>query len=66
MVQSRIGFAVTSPDSGWTDEDDDWLLSDHSSIDGSLVIGKISRTDGREVVDWDGLAATLADEDERW
>ena len=66
VVQSRIDFAVTSPDSGLIDEDADWLLSDHSSIGESLVIGEVRRMDRREVVDWDGLAATLADEDERW
>ena len=66
MMQSQIQFAVTSPDSGWTDEDADWVLSDHSSIGGSLVIGEVRRVDTREVVDWDGLAATLADEDEKW
>ena len=66
VVQSRIDFAVTSPDSGWTDEDAAWLLSDYSSIGGLLVIGEVKRVDRREVVDWDGLAVTLADEDERW
>ena len=66
MVQSRIDFAVASPDSGWTDEDADWLRSDHSSIGGSLVIGEVGRTDRREVVDRDRLAGTLADKDEGW
>ena len=66
MVQSRIDFAVAFPDSGGTDEDADWLLSDHLSIGGSLVIGEVQRTAGREVVDWDRLATTLADEDEGW
>ena len=66
VVQSRIDFAVTSPDSGLIDKDAAWLLSDHSSISGSLVIGEVRRMDRREVVDWDGLAATLADEDARW
>ena len=65
-MQSRIDFAVTSPDSGWTDASTDWLLSDHSSIGVSLVIGEVRRPDRREVVDWDRLAATLTDEDERW
>ena len=63
VVQSRIDFAVASPDSGWMDEDADWLLSDHSSIGGSLVIGEVERMQEREVVDWDKLAATLADKD---
>ena len=66
VVQSRIDFAVASPDSSWTDEDADWLLSDHSSIGGSLVVGEVGRTDRREVVDWDRLAVTLADKDEGW
>ena len=66
VVQSRIDFVVTSPDSGWTDEETDWLLSDHSSIGGSLVVDEVRKADRREVVDWDKLAATLADEDERW
>lgn len=66
MVQSRIDLAIMSPDSSWTDEVPDWLLSDHSSIGGSLVIGEVKRTDGTEVVDWDGLAATLVDEDKGW
>ena len=66
VVQSRIDFVVTSPDSGWTDEDADWLLSDHSSIGGSLVIDEVRKADRREVVDWDKLATTLADEDEGW
>ena len=66
MVESQIDIAVTSPDSGWTDEDADWLMSNHSSIGGSLVFSEVKRMDRREVVDWDGLAATLADEDERW
>ena len=66
MVQSQIDFAVASPDSGWTDEDADWLMSDHPSIGGLLVIGEVKRTVGREVVDWDRLATTLADEDEGW
>ena len=51
LVQSRIDFAVASPDSGWTDEDADWLLSDHWSIGGSLVLGEVGRKDRREVVD---------------
>ena len=66
MVQSRIEFAVTSLDSGWMNEDSNWLLSDHSSIGGSLVIGELRRMDTREVVDWDRLVATLAEEDEKW
>ena len=66
MVQSRIDYAVTSMDSGWTDEEADWLLSDHSSIGRLLVIGEVRRTDRREVVNWDGLVATLVDKDERW
>ena len=66
VVQSRIDFVVTSPDSGWTDEGADWVLSDHSSIGGSLVIDEVRMTDSREVVDWDRLAVTLADEDEGW
>ena len=66
MVQSQIDFVVTSPDSGWTDAGSDWLLSDHSSIGGSLVIGEVRRADRREVVDWNRLAATLTDQDERW
>ena len=66
VVQSRIDFLVTSPDSGCTDEETDWLLSDHSSIGGSLVVDEVRKADRREVVDWDKLAATLADEDERW
>ena len=48
------------------DKDTDWLLSDHSSIGGLLVIDEVRRADRREVVDWDRLAATLADEDEGW
>ena len=66
VVQPRIDFAIASPDSGWTDDDADWLLSDHSSIGGSLVVGEVGGTDRREVVDWDRLAATLADKDEGW
>ena len=66
MVQSRLDFAVTSSDSGWTGEEADWLLSDYSSIGGSMVIGKVRRMERREVNAWDGLAATLADKDERW
>ena len=66
MVQSRIDFVVMSPDSGWTSGDTDWLLSDHASIGGSLVIDEVKKADRREVVDWDKLAATLTDEDERW
>ena len=66
VVQSRIDFVVASPDSSWTDEGADWLLSDHSSIGGSLVIDEVRETDRREVVDWDRLAVTLADEDEGW
>ena len=38
----------------------------YSSIGGSLVIGEVRRVDTREVVDWNGLAATLADQDEKW
>ena len=66
VVQSRIDFAVASPDSDWTDEDADWLLSDHSSIGGSLVVAEVGRTDRREVVDWDRVAVTLADTEEGW
>ena len=66
VVQSWIAFAVTSPDSGWMDEDADWLLLDHSSIGQSLVVGEVRRMDRREVVDWDRLGATLADKDEGW
>ena len=65
-MQSRIDFVVASPDSGWTSGDTDRLLSDHSSIGGSLVIDEVKKADRREVVDWDKLAATLTDEDERW
>ena len=49
VLQSRIDFAVASLDSGWTDEGTDWLLLDHSGIGGSLVIGEVQRTAGREV-----------------
>ena len=66
VVQSRIDFAVASPDSGWTDGDADWLLSDHSSIGGSLVVGEVGRMDRREIVEWNRLAATLADRDKGW
>ena len=66
IVQSWIDFAVSSPETGWTHKDADWLLSDHSSFGGSLVIGQVARTDNRETVDWDRLAATLADEDAGW
>ena len=66
VVQSRIDFVVTSPNSGWTNARANRLLSDHSSIGGSLVIGEVRRADRREVVDWDRLAATLADEHEGW
>ena len=66
IVQSRIDFAVASPDSGWTNEGADWLLSDHSNIGGSLVICEVRTTAGREVVDCDRLTITLADEDEGW
>ena len=31
-----------------------------------MVLGEVGRTDRREVVDWDRLAATLADKDEGW
>ena len=65
-MQSRIDFVVKSPDSGWTSGDTDWLLSVHSSIGGSLVIDEVKKADRREVVDWDKLATTLTDEDERW
>ena len=66
MVQSQIDFAVASPDSDWTDEGGDWLLSDHPSIGGSLVICEAKSTVGSKVVDWDRLVTTLADEDEGW
>ena len=66
VVQSRIDFVVASPDSGWTSGETDWLLSDHASISGSLVIDEVKKTDSREVVTWYKLAVTLADEDERW
>ena len=66
VVQSWIDFAVSSPESGWTHEGTNWLLSDHSSIGGSLVIGQGAGTDHREVVNWDRLAVTLTDEDEGW
>ena len=66
VVQSRIDFVVIAPDSGWTDEGADWLLSDHSSIGGSLVIDEVRKTDRRKVVDWDKLVVTLADKDEGW
>ena len=65
-VQSRIDFMVSSPDTGWTGEGADSLLSDHSSIGGSLVIDAVRETNRREVVDWDWLAVMLADEDEGW
>ena len=66
VVQSRIDFVVTSPNSGWTNARANRLLSDHSSIGGSLVIGEVRRADRKEVVDRDRLAATLADEHEGW
>ena len=66
VVQSWIDFTVTSLDSGRTDEDADWLLSDHSSLGRSMVIGELRGTNSRKVVDWDGLVATLVDEDEGW
>ena len=65
VMQSQIDFVVTSPDSGWTSGDTDWLRSDHSSIGGSLVIDEVKKADRREVVDWDKLTTTLTDEDER-
>ena len=33
---------------------------------GSLVVGEVVRTDGREAIDWDDLAATLEDKGEGW
>ena len=66
VVQSRIDFAVFSPNCGWTSEDGNWLLSDHKSVGGSLVVRELEWVDRREVIDWDRLAATLADEDEGW
>lgn len=66
MVQSRNDFAVSSLDCGWTGEDSDWLLSDHACIGWSLVVGQLERVDEWQVVDWDRLAMTLADEDEGW
>ena len=66
MVQSRIDFVVSSHDSGWTSEDGDWLLSDHVSIGGTLVVEELGRVDGREVIKWDKLAILLEDEDEGW
>ena len=66
LVQYRIDFAVASPDSGWTNEDADWLMSDHSSIGGLMVSGEVKRTVGRDVVDWYRLATKLADEVEWW
>ena len=66
VVQSDIDFVESLPNSGWTSAVEDWLLSDHASIGGSLVVGELGRVDGREVIDWDKLAVTLADEDEGW
>ena len=66
VVQCRIDFVVSSPDSGWISKADDWLLSDHASIGGSLMVGKLGRVNEREVIDWDKLALTLADEDKGW
>ena len=66
VVQSRIDLAITSPESSWADEDSDGLLSDHSTIGGSLMVGDVARTDRREVVEWNRLTATLEDEDQGW
>ena len=66
MVQSRIDFVVASPDSGWIGEANDWLLSDYAGIGGSLVVDELRRVDEREIIDWDKLALTLAEEDEGW
>ena len=66
VVQSRIDLVVSLPDSRWTGENDDWLLSDHASINESLVVGKVGRVDEREVIDCDKLLATLEDENEGW
>lgn len=46
VVQSSIDFVVSSPDSSWTSEDGDLLLSNHSSIEGSLVVGEIGGSKG--------------------
>ena len=66
IVQSRIDFVITLPNGGWTSQDEDWLLWDHVSIGESLCVGVLERVDGREVIDWDKLAATLADKDKGW
>ena len=41
VVQSRIDVTVSSPECDWTGEDDDWLLSGHACIGGSLVVGEL-------------------------
>lgn len=51
VVQSRIDFVVSLPDSGQTSEDCDCVLSDHASIGGSLVTGGLGRVDRRVVID---------------
>ena len=66
MVQSQIDCVVLSPDCSWKGEDDDWLQSDHACIERSLLVGELERVDERQVVDWDRLTITLADEDQGW
>lgn len=66
VVQSRRDCVVSSPGCGWVGAADDWLLSDHASISGPLVVGEVDRVDERVVIDWDRLAKTLQNEDVGW
>ena len=66
VVQSRIDFAVALWECGWMVEDSDWLLLDHASMAGSLVVGDLRQVVDREVIHGDRLGGSLVNKDQRW
>ena len=65
-VVSRIDFAVEGGGAHLGTLDTEWGLPDHTSISGVLRVDRlVGVVDMREVIDWDAVALTVADENER-
>ena len=66
-VTSWIDFAVEGGGASLGSLEGEWELSDHSMIGGVVRVDTlVGVVDAREVVDWDAVALTVADEEEGW
>ena len=66
-VTSRIDFAVVGEGAELGPLETEWELSDHSAIGGVVQVDATEgAVDEREVVYWDAVTRTVADEGEGW